>query len=170
MTVDTPTDEEWEPVAPAGYRDHYQVSDAGRVRRVSPGASTRPGRIRKPTLASNGHPVLKLSAGGLARSFALSSLVAAAFLPPKPPGAMVLKHRDGDRTNCAASNLVWEPRSDLAARGGWTPKLSAEQRAEVLALRGVRSAESLARRFGVSPTTIRAAWRRSGAIRAGVQQ
>jgi hypothetical protein len=74
-------------------------------------------------LTRGGHPVVKLSAGGIARSFALAPLVAEAFLPPRPAGA-ILKHRDGDRSNCAAGNLCWTLRSDPEARGHRRKKLS----------------------------------------------
>ena len=49
---------------------------------------------------------------------AVHTLVALAFLPPPstPPGrnkgCSVVKHRDGDLSNCKAANLIWVKRSD----------------------------------------------------------
>src|SRR5689334_7164887 len=77
--------ERWEPVGVEAYRDHYEVSDLGRVRRSVPGKGTHPGKILTPTIAIRDHPVVKLSAGTVNRSFAVAPLVAAAFLPPAPP-------------------------------------------------------------------------------------
>jgi hypothetical protein len=96
---------------------------------------------------------------GVIRSFSLAPLVAAAFLSPGPPGA-ILKHRDGDHSNCAADNLRWAPKLDPETRGGRRRKLSADQEAEVLCLRGVLSSRAVARRFGVSQGTICLTWKR----------
>src|SRR4051794_10913682 len=129
-------DETWVPVGPVEYAARYQVSNLGRVRRAATGPNTRKGKILRPALTRSGHPIVKLSAGGISRGFQLASLVADAFLPPGPPGA-ILKHRDGDRSNCAAGNLTWAPKSDPETRGGRRRNLSDGQAAEVLALRGV---------------------------------
>src|SRR3954454_8532865 len=110
-------DERWEPIGPVEYAGHYEISDLGRVRRSAAGACTRPGRILLPAPTRSGHPIVKLSAGGISRSFQLASLVADAFLSAGSPGA-ILKHRHGDRSNCAADNLTWASRSDLEGRGG----------------------------------------------------
>src|SRR5258708_787590 len=141
-------DERWEPIGPVEYAGHYEVSDRGRVRRSAAGPSTRPGKVRRTALTRGGHPVVKLSAGGITRSFAVAPLVAAAFLPPGPAGA-ILKHRDGDRSNCAAGNLCWTLRSDPETRGH-RRKLSAEQEAEVMGMLGASSGRAVAQRFGVS--------------------
>src|SRR3954470_16381302 len=150
-------DESWEPTGMVEYRDHHQVSDLGRVRRFAPGPSTRPGKVLTPTLARGSHPVVRLSAGGIARNFALAPIVAAAFLPPRPAGA-ILKHRDGDPSNCAAGNLCWTTRSDPETRGH-RRKLSAEREAEVLGMRGVTPGRAVAQRYGVSESTVREIWK-----------
>jgi DNA-binding XRE family transcriptional regulator len=94
--------ERWRPVPVPGYGEHYEVSDLGRVRHLR----ARTGRLRRPSLKSAGHPCVSLSAGGRVTVVHLASLVAAAYLPPRPPGAVV-KHRDGDPANCRADNLQW---------------------------------------------------------------
>src|SRR3954465_1064674 len=131
--------ERWEPVGVAAYRDFYEVSDLGRVRRSAPGKRTRPGVVLKPSLSIRRHPLVKLSAGGVSRSFAVAPLVAAAFLPAGPPGA-ILGHRAGDRSNCAASNLEWAKRKYREPHAGHRRKLSAPQEAEAMTLLGVLSA------------------------------
>jgi hypothetical protein len=105
--------------------------------------------------------VVKLSAGAVKRSFAVAPLVAAAFLPPGPPG-LILAHRDGDRSNCAALNLMWARRTYSRPHAGHRRKLSAPQEAEIRELRGVLPASEIGKKFGVSARLIRDAWRRAG--------
>jgi hypothetical protein len=98
-------------------------------------------------------------APGRTRDASIAPLVAAAFLPPKPSPHAILKHRDGDRSNCAAGDLYWATRSEAASlRRGRRPKLSPAQVAEVLALRGVVSGPVAARRYGVSKTKVGRLW------------
>src|SRR4051794_20275050 len=113
------------------------------------------------TIPRRNHPGAKLSVGGVKRSFAVAPLVAAGFLPAEPPRA-ILAHRDGDRSNCAASNLEWAARTYPETHGGPPRKLSAPQEVEVRALRGVLSAREIAGKFGVSVRLIRATWKRGG--------
>jgi hypothetical protein len=141
----------WLPIPLDPFRDHYDLSDRGRARRTAPGASTRPGKILSIQPSPWGVSLASLHANGTTRHVSVVPLVAKAFLPPRPfPGA-VLNHVDGDRGNCAATNLVWTTRAVRGARCGTPPKLSPAQVAEVLALRGSLSGSAVARRFGVGP-------------------
>jgi hypothetical protein len=149
----------WRPITVEGYEDHYEVSDLGRVRRSAPGPGTRPGKIRLPSFSPWGTAMVVLCAPGRTRNVAIAPRVAAAFLPPKPAPGAILKHRDGDRTNCAAANLRWATRRETAGRVGRRPSLSPAQVAEVLALRGVVSGPDAARRYGVSRSTVHRLWR-----------
>jgi hypothetical protein len=154
--------ERWRPTTAEGFGDHYEVSDLGRVRRPAPGPGTRPGKVLAFPPSPWGTPMVRLRAPGRTRNVAVAPLVAAAFLPPRPSPAAILRHRDGDRSNCAAANLFWTARSETGVRVGRRPKLSPAQEAEILALRGVVSGPSAARRYGVSATTIRRLWRKVG--------
>lgn len=102
--------ETWKPVV--GH-PNYEVSDLGRV------YSNRGARILKPGVASNGYPTVALGRGN---TRTLHSLVADAFLGPRPEGQEV-RHKDGDRMNPRADNLVYGTRTDnindAVAHGTW---------------------------------------------------
>lgn len=93
----------WKPVP--GYEGLYEVSDQGRVRSFARSVS---GRLLKPGKASNGYFTVCLGRG---KSRTLHSLVAEAFIGPKPIGQEVL-HEDGTRTNNCVSNLRYGTRAD----------------------------------------------------------
>lgn len=57
-----------------------------------------------------GYPVVHVRASGKRKLAYVHDLVAAAFIGPKPDG-MEVRHRDGVRLNCAASNLRYGTRS-----------------------------------------------------------
>lgn len=108
--------EEWRPVP--GFEGRYEVSDAGRVRsldRMCVGRDGRSelhrGRVLKPQRLKNGYFEVSLMAPGQKRHWTVHSVVAAAFLGPRPTGHDVL-HRDGNRGNNTASNLTYGTRSD----------------------------------------------------------
>lgn len=71
----------------------YEISDHGNVRR------TLTGRVLKPI----GNHQVKLA--GKQRS--LNRIVARHFVGHPPSPTAVVLHRDGDRGNCSAENLVW---------------------------------------------------------------
>lgn len=85
-----------------GFPD-YLVSDLGRVY-----SSFRGGRYLRPGRASNGYPTVALGRGN---TRTLHSLVAEAFIGPRPEGQEVM-HKDGDRTNPRASNLKYGTRKE----------------------------------------------------------
>lgn len=103
--------ERWMPVV--GYEGHYEVSDLGRVRSLQR-LGIRGQRVRERYLVVtpnlNGYLRVALYRGGQSRSFNVHTLVATAFLGPRPDGHEVC-HKDNDRANPAASNLRWGTRS-----------------------------------------------------------
>lgn len=106
----TPTvHEEWRPVV--GYEGTYSVSSLGRIRRDLGSAGTRAGRILKPSLKKTGYLYVDLSSYGVVRSLRLHVLVAAAFIGPRPDDRAV-NHQDGQKANCAASNLEYVTHSE----------------------------------------------------------
>ena len=108
-----------------GYEGLYEVSDLGRVRSFARGVN---GRLLKPGKASNGYFTVCLGRG---KSRTLHSLVAEAFIGPKPSGQEVL-HKDGTRTNNCVHNLRYGTRAenirDAVVQGTWlTPGRTAGQ-------------------------------------------
>ena len=102
--------EEWHPVTFAP--EHYEVSNLGRVRRASyapppPRGPDTAGQLLRPWL----NPQIKYLVVGLGgkrrRTYLVHSLVAHAFLEPKPTPEHTVNHIDGVRTNNYASNLEW---------------------------------------------------------------
>lgn len=109
--------EEWRPVV--GYEGLYEVSNLGRVHGL-PRKNVPNGHMMRAARNSRGYYTLSLSVEGVKRSHTLHSLVAAAFLGPRPDGLDVL-HGDGNPANNAASNLrygtVSENNYDSVAHG-----------------------------------------------------
>ena len=92
----------------------YEVSNLGRVR------SSDDHRLKHPTRTDTGALVVNLYERGRCNVTAVHSLVAEAFLGPRPRGFMV-SPLDGDKTNCAASNLTY------VSMGTRTPQKESEQ-------------------------------------------
>ncbi len=97
-----------------GYEGAYEVSNLGRVRsrdrlvRVGHGAfRTLRGRVLRPAPGRTGLCVVV----GKGNTRQVHSLVAAAFIGPRPPAADV-RHLDGDPTNNCATNLAYGTRSE----------------------------------------------------------
>jgi hypothetical protein len=83
----------------------YMVSDLGTIVNIS----TK--RMMKPILNRNrGNYVVGLVGGGKSYVFQVDRIVADAFLDSPTETHRSLLHRDGDRANNAACNLVWMPR------------------------------------------------------------
>lgn len=157
--------EEWRPIA--GTNDLMFVSSLGRVRSHlrCPG-----GRIRVQTIANRYYSVgVRVGRGRPTRR--VHSLVAEAFLGPRPPGAEI-NHKDCNRLNNRVTNLEWVTRDanrehyrayralrtgkDVGAyRDSGNAKLTPESVGEIRAKRsrGMGISE-LAREHGVSPTAI----------------
>ena len=132
------TFESWRPVP--GYEGRYEVSDQGRVRSHASGSPV----LLKPGRASNGYYTVALRRRepgqplSTSRSWPVQHLVAAAFIGPRPPGALVL-HRDGTRDNNRLDNLRYGTGADNAAdvlrHGGrkWTEAQIRELKARLKA-------------------------------------
>ena len=100
--------EEWRPVPGC---PSYLVSDQGRVASLRTWKGQPGPRILKAHPNHFGYPYVQLwgygnggSRNRLMRS--VHSLVAAAFLGPRPEG-MEVRHLDGDPANCSAGNLAY---------------------------------------------------------------
>ena len=95
-------DEEWRDLS---IFPSYSVSDLGNVR------SLKTGRILKRSKNQQGHLKVKLAEARHIYTRSVNHLVAKTFLdePVRDDFSSVI-HRDGDKTNCAADNLMWRPR------------------------------------------------------------
>jgi len=97
--------EEWRPVPGA---PEYHVSSLGRVWSTKPWRGTR-GRFLAPKPYGNGYRYISIN--GADRT--IHSLVMLAFAGPPPPDTEI-RHLDGDKLNCAFSNLAYGTRSENA--------------------------------------------------------
>ena len=147
-------EEEWRPVP--GFEGFYSVSDLGRIRRDA--------RIVQPALKRFRYLGYTISKPGQSESHWVHTLVAAVFLGSRPSGHHI-HHKNGDRQDNSADNLVYLPAevhqrlpkfTHRGSRNG-RAKLTEEQVRDIRALprREVRY-DTLAAQYGVSPSTMRA--------------
>lgn len=157
----------WKPVPLAVYCDHYVVSDAGVVRRITGGKGTRHGAPLK-HLPINGYATVQLSWRGRVQRASVHRLVAMAFIGPVPEGKEV-NHCDGNRANPNVANLEYVTRQEnllharrvLKKASGsrcYLAKLNEEQ---VISLRtryaqGGITQRTLANEYGLSQSAISA--------------
>ena len=177
--VKTTVNEIWLPVN--GYEGYYEVSNFGNVRSLdqiqqrSNGVAICVfhirGRILKPycTGRKEGYLTIDAKKNGTSKNLKVHRLVAEAFIP-NPENKPVVNHIDGNKHNNRAENLEWcsvAENNNHAAKHGLTShgeknkfaKLTALQVAEIRGIyeKGVRGkgAKTLAKKYGVSNTTIR---------------
>lgn len=107
--------EQWRDIP--GYEGYYQVSSEGRVkslpRKVARGGNILSvnGKMLRAGRTGKNYLMVVLSKEGVGKSKEIHTLVAEAFLGPKPPG-MVIRHLDGDKHNNRADNLAYGTLSD----------------------------------------------------------
>ncbi len=98
-------EESWLPVV--GFKEHYFVSDQGRVMRVARGMGTWPGKILSTSRShAYGYNVVDLSMSCKQTTKCVHDLVLRAFVGP-PPEGMEARHLDGNPKNNCLSNLLW---------------------------------------------------------------
>jgi hypothetical protein len=160
MVVDNSDDatEEWRGVR--GFEDCYQVSSAGRLRRIKAASRAQPGAIlgnypRK----DNGYVqnILVSAREGKRASVLRHSIVADSFLWPRPDGFQI-NHKNRDKLDNRLENLEYVTpgeNSRHAIRTG-TPncKLALQDREAIQILGMFFSQASLARAFGIDPSAI----------------
>lgn len=102
--------ERWLPVV--GFEDRYEVSDLGRVRSIPHLVNGRwgnrqwtRGRILRAFPKRSGYVVVGLSRGSERTERTVHSLVAEAFLGPRPEGKQVCHGGDGDKSDNRVMNL-----------------------------------------------------------------
>lgn len=97
--------ETWKPVV--GFEGHYEVSDAGNIRRVSSSSRSKPtGKFLSPGRQKSGHLFVNFSVGNKQTLRRVHVVVLTAFKGPRPKG-LVCRHLDGNPANNNVSNLEW---------------------------------------------------------------
>lgn len=165
--------EEWRAIP--DWEDRYQVSNLGRVKRISFNAPDRSGKIKpypellkKKVPHKRGYVTVNLSRDGKNRHVLVHRLVATAF-HGQPGPDQVANHKDGDKTNNRASNLEWVTQAEnmrhavetglqRSARGeaAGNSKLNRHQVRHIRAhLAAGERVKTIAQRFGVSQRAIR---------------
>lgn len=103
--------EEWRQVP--GYEGLYEVSDQGRVKSLPrlTRAGMRGGKILKLSSDLDGYRGVSLSRNGIIQRYKVATLVAAAFLGPRPENEVV-RHLDGIRDHDTPKNLAYGTKSE----------------------------------------------------------
>lgn len=160
------TNEIWKPVV--GFEGLYEVSSLGRVRslpkliNVNGGRWTKPGRLLKTALGSNGYIKVTLTKDRRETTFSVHVLVAEAFIGPRPDGCDV-RHLNGSPIDNREANLCYgTPKENCADRTQhWRGKKhwrAALEPRDIKAIKTRRSGgepvSAIAAAFGVSKTHI----------------
>lgn len=155
---------EWKKVS--DFED-YEVSSDGRVRRATKGQGTVQWQeIKRHTQTSNGYPNVRLRKNGKTHTVSVHTLVASAFLGPRPDGLQI-RHLDGDRMNASSVNLCYGTAHENAAdkirhgksffTGTSNPKskLSIGQVKEIRELRSAGTdVNTICLRYGLARSTV----------------
>ena len=84
----------------------YEVSDKGRIRRLTTSKHTCKGKIKNTSISNVGYELVFFSKKGKIYSRTVHRLVAIAFLP-KPEGCNEVNHKDENKLNNTVENLEW---------------------------------------------------------------
>lgn len=156
--------EEWRAVL--GYEGLYEVSSAGRVRSLDrkiphkSGFYVRPGQLLNPCLNRKGYAQVTLSRSGHIKTARVHTLVADAFLGPRPAGAVV-RHLNGNGADCAKENLRYGTSQDnsddmnthgtvLRGERHGRSKLTVDDVRAIRAQHRLKTQKALAAEYGVS--------------------
>ena len=151
----------------------YKASSYGKIKRAKPNRQSiarhggRSDGILSPTFDSRGrYLVVCVQQRGKAKTISVHSLVAEAFLGPKPKG-LTVNHKDGVKTNNRSRNLEYMTHSeqqiharDLGLRVWGRGEnhanaiLTEKQVKEILKLEGKLAQKQIAKIYGVSRPTI----------------
>ena len=116
------------------YEGLYQVSNLGRVKRITTG------RVLKPLKHANGYLMVKLSKNSIVYTKTVHRLVAEAFIP-NPEHKSEINHIDETKTNNNVSNLEWMTRKENINHGTRTERMSKTQSIPIIAT-NIKTGES----------------------------
>lgn len=120
-------DEEWKPCP--GYEHIYSVSNHGRLRRDTPVAGSRVGRILKGMTDGHGYRTYTLRKDGVFRSEKAHRLVCWAFNGAPVAPRVYVNHRDFDRQNNTPGNLEWVTHAENIQHVHGSGRVNMENRA-----------------------------------------
>lgn len=86
----------------------YEVSDEGRVRRLTPGRGARVGKEVSPWTDPDGRVTVTLRRDGETKTIRVATLVCSAFHGPRPQPRLEVCHNDGNPGNNQKDNLRWD--------------------------------------------------------------
>lgn len=156
---------DWKKIVVGGSDTFYSISENGLIR------NDITGKEKKKRLDRDGYNVVVLWLGsGKSKYTTIHSLVAIAFLGPRPNG-MQVNHKDGVKTNNHYSNMEYVTASENT-RHAWKNGLSKKQlgesvssakltREQVIFIKhskGIYRATDLAKKFGVCQSNISHIW------------
>ncbi len=149
----------------------YEVSDHGRVRRITPsrGGPSMVGRPLRPGNTGGGYQMVALYSDLGRFQLKVHRLVLEAFVGPPPPGMPHCAHGDGNPANNRLENLRWDTvQGNLADRAEHGTEITGERNgraklssSDVMAIRAryrprcpVNGANVLAKEYGVTDVAI----------------
>lgn len=165
-------DEEWRPVV--GMESLYEVSSIGRVRskdhvthtrnRWGPTIASFKGKMLHINIPRGHYAQVTLSENGVSYQRTVHSLVADAFIGPRPEGLWVL-HKDDDKRNPCVGNLyhgtVSQNRDDCRTNGSMLfgeshpgSKLTDDAVIDIISHIGKKTQLELATKYGVSKSCV----------------
>jgi len=150
--------EVWLPVL--GYESSYEVSNLGRVRRLSTGL------ILQYVYNVKGYPIVTLSQYGVSKNSAVHRIVLRAFCGAEPFDGAQAAHNDGNVGNPRLTNLRWTSptenqadrvrhRTDLRGEAVFGAVLTKDKVREIREKVSTgRTYKQLGKEYGVDPGTI----------------
>lgn len=86
----------------------YEVSDEGEVRRATAGQGAVVGKLCRPYIDKDRRASVSIRVDGKTKTVRIATLVATAFVGPKPEGRYEVCHNDGNPQNNRKENLRWD--------------------------------------------------------------
>ena len=125
----------------------YQVSNHGRVR------SVKTGKLKAQKTREGQGPVVHLYKRAVRRQLQVNRIVLQAF--DKDTDSFIVKHKDGDKTNCHLSNLEWARNTNLPIKYGKDHPRAVLDEKQVLAIRADKRRQVvIADEYGIYPSTV----------------
>lgn len=163
FTTEELANEIWKPIS--GYEGFYEASNLGRIHNTARRSSTYPGRLLKVDCDENGRGRVHLSVKAIQKTYTNASLIAHAFIGPRPTPKHECNHIDGDPSNDRITNLEWVTskenkihafRMGLLATGekNGQSKLTEADVIQIRHLLKTQTVRSVAKQFNVGPMAI----------------